>query len=359
MKLLRWLFKTVSFVIVLVAVVLGGFRVMAMLREVQTPQQAAGPNAFFVDADGLKTHYRTWGPTNGRPVVLVHGTVSWAGTWADVAAPLATLGYRVIAPDMPPFGFSEKAPDGDYTRPASARRLRAFLDALKLDRFALGVHSYGGGPALEAAFSQPERIDGLILIDVALGFQREVPNAPPLGYLLGSRAIRNALMSATFANPMMVGYGLRQFVYDDQLIDNDRIALYAKPASVAGTSDAVGHWFMSGLFGDPAGTLSDNLASYKTFSKPVLVLWGEEDKTTPLSQGRFIAQAFPNARLEILPEVDHIPQIENPTLVVQLVDRFLKSLPPRPVARSTPAKTEALPTPATSAPIPPLRGPLD
>lgn len=354
MRLARFLFKTAAVLIILLAIVLGGFRVMAMLRETQTPLQAAGLNAFFVDANGLKMHYRTWGPTNGRPLVLVHGTLSWAGTWIDVAQPLAALGYRIIAPDMPPFGFSEKAPDGDYTRTASAKRLRAFVDALKLETFTLAVHSYGAGLALEAAFEQPERIDALILIDVALGLQRETPNAPPLAPLLGNQTIRNALMSATFANPMMIGYGLRQFVYDDNLIDSTRIALYAQPASISGNTEAVGHWFMTGLFGEPKGALSDDLANYKSFQKPVLVLWGEEDKTTPLSQGRFIAQAFPNARLEILPEVDHIPQIENPVLTVQLIDRFLKSLPSR-TAAAKPAP-DAMPTAATPLP---LRGTMD
>lgn len=361
-RYLRWLFRGVAGLILVLAVVLGGFRVAAMLRETQSPQQAAGPNAFFVDANGLKMHYRTWGPTNGRPLVLVHGTASWAGTWADIAEPLAAQGYRVIAPDMPPFGFSDKAPDGDYTRPTSAKRLRAFVDALDLKTFALGVHSYGGGLALEAAFGQPERIDAMILFDVALGLQRETPNAPPLGALLGVSGIRNAVISATFANPMMIGHGLRKFVYDDEIIDADRIALYARPYAISGNTDAVGHWFMNGLFGEPKGTLSDDLTNYKTFQPPVLVLWGEEDQTTPLSQGKFIAQAFPNALLEILPEVDHIPQIENPALVVRLIDRFLQDLQPRrPAAKPTPAKPappkpDAMPT--ASTPLQ-LRGTLD
>jgi pimeloyl-ACP methyl ester carboxylesterase len=351
----RWLRRLAKFLavaVILVAAVLGGFRVTSMMRETQTPEAAAGPRAFFVKADGLKMHYKTWGPTNGRPLVLVHGTVSWAGTWADVALPLAAQGYRVIAPDMPPFGFSEKAPDGDYMRPASAKRLAAFVDALGLETFTLGVHSYGGGLALEFAFANPAKIDGLILFDVALGLQRAAPPAPPLAALLNVEPIRNAIMSTTFANPMMIGYGLRQFVYDDSLIDDARIAVYAKPRYAQGTTEAVGHWFMNGLFGDPAGTRSDDVANYKAFQAPVLVIWGEEDKTTPLEQGRFIAKAFPNAQLEILPEVDHIPQIENPALVVRLIERFLKELP----ARS--AKADADPIPTAATPLP-LRGALD
>lgn len=352
MRWLRRLAKFLAVAVILVAAVLAGFRVTAMMRETQTPEVAAGPSAFFVEADGLKMHYKTWGPTNGRTVVLVHGTVSWAGTWGDIAVPLAAQGYRVIAPDMPPFGFSEKAPDGDYSRPASARRLRAFVDALGLEHFTLGVHSYGGGPALEYAFANPARIDGLILFDVALGLQRSAPPAPPLAALLNVEPIRNAVMAATFANPMMIGYGLRQFVYDDSVVDDARIALYAKPRHAQGTTEAVGHWFVNGLFGDPAGTLSDDLANYKAFQAPVLLIWGEEDKITPLDQGRFIAKAFPNARIEILPDVDHIPQMENPALVVRLVDRFLKELP----TRSSQADPD--PTPTATTPLP-LRGALD
>ncbi len=358
--MIRRLAKILAALFVLIALVLGGFRVASMLRENQSPEEAAGPAALFADAGGLTMHYKTWGPADGQVVMLVHGTLSWAGTWADIAEPLAAKGYRVIAPDMPPFGFSEKAPDGDYSRPASARRLLAFADALGLESFVLGVHSYGGGLALEAAFTQPERIRGLILFDVALCLQREQPNAPPAAALLGIGPIRNAIMAATFANPMMIGYGLRSFVYDDEIIDDARIALYAAPRHVAGTTDAVGHWFVNGLFGEPAGNLSDDLTNYKAFAEPVLVIWGEEDTVTPLSQGRFIAKAFPNARLEILPEVDHIPQIENPAYVLRKIEPFLQDLPKVVEMRPDPQPVSAMPAVAAQPPEPlPLRGTLD
>lgn len=352
--MIRRLAKILAAFVVLIALIPGSFRVASLLRENQTPQEAAGPSAFFADADGLKMHYKTWGPTNGPAVVLVHGTLSWGGTWADIAVPLAAQGYRVIAPDMPPFGFSEKAPDGDYSRPASAKRLLAFADALGLDNFVLGVHSYGGGLALEATFMQPERISALVLFDVALGLQRETPNAPPAAALLSIGPIRNAAMSATFTNPMMIGCGLRSFVYDDAIIDDARIATYAAPRHVAGTTDAIGRWFVNGLFGDPKGTLSDDLANYRAFDKPVLVIWGEEDTVTPLEQGRFIAGAFPNARLEILPDVDHIPQIENPKYVMQKIAPFLEELAQPAIPSLDPAPVAAMP----DEPLP-LRGTLD
>lgn len=344
-RLARILVTGLALLVVLALLAAGGFRLAASLRETQDPVAAAGPGALFVKADWLDMHYQTWGPDDGQPLLLVHGTLSWAGTWAGIAEPLAARGYRVIAPDMPPFGFSQKPADGDYSRPASARRLRAFVDALSLKHFTLAVHSYGGGPALEFAFAEPEQIDGLILLDVALGLQREGPTTPPAAALLAISPVRNTLMASTFSNPLMIGYGLRDFVFDDDLIDADRIALYARPNQVKGTTEAIGNWFVSGLFGDPKGTLSDDLANYRAFARPVLIIWGEEDKTTPLDQGRYIAKAFPDAQLEILPDVDHIPQLENPQLTVEMVDRFLKALPRRQAA----PRPDAMPTAATPA----------
>ncbi|TGV96970.1 alpha/beta fold hydrolase, partial [Mesorhizobium sp. M2D.F.Ca.ET.145.01.1.1] len=141
-RIVGWLAFTL---LVLIMVVLVGFRGAAAWRETLSPQEAAPAGALFVTVGGLKMHYQVWGPPDGPPLLLFHGTASWAETYRDIAAPLGEQGFRVIAVDMPPFGYSERPADQDYSRAAHARRVLGFADALGLRHFSIGVHSYGGG----------------------------------------------------------------------------------------------------------------------------------------------------------------------------------------------------------------------
>ena len=324
-RIAGWLVLTL---VVLIAVTLVGFRGAAALRETLSPEEAAPAGALFATVDGLKMHYQVWGPQDGPPLLLFHGTASWAETYRDVAAPLGEQGFRVIAVDMPPFGYSERPADQDYSRAAHARRVLGFADALGLRHFSVGVHSYGGGGVIEAAFTAPARIDSLILLDVALGLGQTEAPAFPFGSFLNRDWPRQLLTAATFTNPLMTGASLRRFIENDDLVTAERIAIYTRPLNVKGTTDAVGHWLFSGLFNDERKSLAADPANYRIFAPPVLVIWGRDDSTTPLKQGEEIASLFPHAEMAVLDGVNHIPQIERPQDVVRLIANFLKRTSP-------------------------------
>lgn len=324
-RIVGWLALTL---VALIVVTLVGFRGAAALRENLSPEEAAPAGALFATVDGLKIHYQVWGPQDGPPLLLFHGTASWAETYRDIAVPLGDQGFRVIAPDMPPFGYSQRPVDQDYTRAAHAKRVLGFADALGLRHFSVGVHSYGGGGVIEAAFEAPDRIDALILLDVALGLGRTEAPTIPFAALLNLRWPRELLTASTFTNPLMVGPGLRSFIENDDVVTAERIAIYARPLNVEGTTDAVGHWLFSGLFNDERKSLAANPANYRAFTPPVLVIWGRDDTTTPLAQGEEIAALFPHAELAVLDGVNHIPQVERPHDVVRLIANFLKRIAP-------------------------------
>jgi pimeloyl-ACP methyl ester carboxylesterase len=321
--MIRLLFKTVGWLLVLAIVIVVGFRLAAMMREEQTASAAEGPGVRFVEVAGLDLHFREWGPADGPPLLLVPGTMAWSETFRDIAAPLGQQGFRVIALDLPPFGYSDRPASGDYSRKAQAARILGFADAMKLDRFALGVHSYGGGAAMEAAFTAPERIAAMVLLDVALGLDA-TGGGPPLAPIRSIPMLREAVVSLTFANPLTTGFGLRDFIHDDSLVTPERIEIYTRPLTIKGTTPAIGHWLMTGLFGDESGSRAADRASYRAFDRPVLVIWGAEDTVTPPAQGEEIAALLPNSELAMLPGVNHIPQVEAPEEVVRLIGEFLR-----------------------------------
>lgn len=314
--------------LVVAAVVLSGFglagaRFAASSREMSTPREAAGANALFADIEGGALHYGEWGPKDGRPIVLIAGTLAWSETFRDIAAPLAAAGWRVLAPDLPPFGYSERPAGHDYSRRAQARRILDFADALQLKTFVLGVHSYGGGAAIEAALTASARIEKLVLLDVALDLGRTAEPAMPMASLLGSEQLRDIVVAATLTNPLVTWLGLRDFVADTSVVTSERVAIYTAPFSVIGTTDAIGNWLSTGLYRDERNSRAAEPAHYREFQPPVLVVWGREDSVTPLAQGEQIASLFPHATLEVLDGVNHLPHVEKPAEVVAAMLAFL------------------------------------
>lgn len=296
------------------------FLAAAKWREGLPPGRAGMPGN-YIRADGLDIHYESWGPEGGPVILLIHGTIAWSHTFAPIAERLAAKGYHVIAPDMPPFGYSTRPEDGDYSRQALARRIIAFSNALNLKRVTLVGHSFGGGGTVEAAMRNPELVTGLVLLDPALRLSAPNP-AKPLGGLMEIPFLGDAVIASTFANPLLTGHGLRSFVQDARVATAELVALYGQPLDVDGTTAAIRNWYLTGLFGDERTALSAKREPYRFFNRPVLLIWGREDTVTPLEQGLELRDLFPRSRLAILPGVNHIPQIEDPDRTAELIADF-------------------------------------
>jgi pimeloyl-ACP methyl ester carboxylesterase len=85
------------------------------------------------------------GPANGVPVVLFHGTAAWSELWRRTTDRLASAGFRVIALDLPPFGFSDRP--GSYTRQDQAARVSDVLRQMQIGPVIIVGHSFGAGAA--------------------------------------------------------------------------------------------------------------------------------------------------------------------------------------------------------------------
>lgn len=301
-----------------------GVRGSAALRETRTPNELEA--ASYVEAAGLRLHYEERG-AGGPTVLFVHGSMAWSATWRPMMDRVAASGRRAVALDLPPFGFSERPEEHDYTRGAQADRILAFVRARELAPVVLVGHSFGGGATVEAAMRGGDDVVGLVLLDAAIGLMDEEQGAPvPLSPLFSVGPVRNWVIAATFTNPQMIRPGLEMLIVDPAVATDARIAVYRRPVFLEGTTDAVGRWLVRGLYGDDAPAQSADVEAYGRYDTPTLLVWGREDQVTPLAQGEHLQRSFADAELVVLDDVNHIPHLEDLDGTSGALLRYLEAL---------------------------------
>lgn len=283
----------------------------AASRERLDYREAAPAGVHWVKAGDVDIAYQEAGPRNGPAVLFIPGTAAWSETWRPAMTALAAHGYRAIAIDLPPFGYSQRPGNGDYSTVAQAQRIVGALDALGVRQTMLVGHSVGARATVEAAMSVPERVASLVLVDAALGLQSsEAPSSVVRG-ALDTPPLRNALIASTATNPWLTRYFLAQFTSRHEVLTPETVARYSRPFVQRGTTAAFGRWADSFILQDrpPASAVA---ANYRRLTMPALVLWGRTDAVTPLAQGQYLSGLLPNVRLSVLDGVGHIPQLESP-----------------------------------------------
>ncbi|SFC97108.1 Pimeloyl-ACP methyl ester carboxylesterase [Cupriavidus sp. OV038] len=117
----------------------------------------------YADADGVRVFYREAGDPQAPVMLLLHGFPTSSHQFRHLIPQLASH-FRVIAPDLPGFGFTEvpAARQYRYTFDNLATTLGAFVDALGLERYAMYVFDYGAPTGFRLAVAHPERVTGIV-----------------------------------------------------------------------------------------------------------------------------------------------------------------------------------------------------
>jgi pimeloyl-ACP methyl ester carboxylesterase len=131
----------------------------ALGREVAIPLTSIHK----VKADGVQVFYRAAGDPSAPVVLLLHGFPTSSFMFRELIPRLADR-YRVIAPDLPGFGFTEVPAERKYAYSfeALARTIEAFTDALGLQRYAIYIFDYGAPTGLRLAMAHPERVTAIV-----------------------------------------------------------------------------------------------------------------------------------------------------------------------------------------------------
>ncbi|WP_310476482.1 alpha/beta fold hydrolase BchO [Sandarakinorhabdus sp.] len=272
----------------------------------------------FVTAGGLKWHVQITGPQDAPVLLLIHGTGATTHSFAGLAA-LLSPHFRLVIPDLPGHGFTQKmqAPDPDNV----AKALAALLTALNVTPALILGHSVGAAIAFMLAAGghvQPQAI-------VSLG-----------GALLPFEGMGKAfpgLAKALFVNPLMpslFSFTTRFQSMPDLLkrwtgshSSREQVAYYERlfrnPSHTGGALSLMAHWDLD--------TIERSIAGIHC---PVLLLHGERDKTVPPSTSvtvtHRLAQRGTSAEHHGLPGLGHLAHEEAPDRHAQLVEQFARGV---------------------------------
>ncbi|HEV2654110.1 MAG TPA: alpha/beta hydrolase [Ktedonobacteraceae bacterium] len=246
---------------------------------------------------------------SGRPILVLHGgggPQTVAG-FAEALSPRA----HVLVPTHPGFA-GEPRPEWFDSVDDLALTYLDLLERLELRDVMVIGSSLGGWIAAEMAVRDRMRLSSLVLVDAA-GIQVEghpIADVFPL--------TPDELFALSFHDPAA-------FRIDPITLSPEQVALTATNFQALKVYD------QGRGMGDPK--LRRRLGRVRI---PALVVWGDSDGVVDPDYGRAYAQALPNARFELIPEAGHLPQIEQPERLLNLVWEFAGSIAaPPPVAGSS------------------------
>ncbi|MFP5351189.1 MAG: alpha/beta fold hydrolase [Actinomycetota bacterium] len=270
-----------------------------------------------VNAGGNSTFYIEAG--DGEPVILLHGL---GATNSSMLTTLLDLSkdYRVIAPDLPGFGDSDK-PVRSYDPEFYARWLLKFLEALGIERAHVVGNSMGGRVAVETALAAPDRVDKIALLAPSSAFIKGRQYEQIVRFLRPEMA----LLPLRLPRRTVVGSIKRLFHRPERLADvwyqsaaDEFIRVFSSPRGRIAFFSAARQIYLEQPYGE-AG-FWDRLPE---LSRPALFVWGERDWLVPAKFARHVERCLPDASSIVLEDCGHVPQYELPEQTHRLVRDFL------------------------------------
>lgn len=246
---------------------------------------------------GTRLHYRVEG--DGLPLILMHGWGCNLTTLASIEAVAIAAGRKVYNIDFPGFGQSPEPPEvwgvDDYTR-----LVEAFVKSEGIENPALLGHSFGG--RIGILYSSRNPVEKLILVDAA-----GVKPKRPLKYYIKVYSFKT--MKRLWR--ILLGAQRAQARID---------AMRAK----AGSSDyASASPRMRAIL---SKVVNEDLRHVMPSIKaPTLLIWGEADTATPLSDAKTIAKLIPDSGLVSFPGCGHYSFLDNPRQFAAVLTNFLNS----------------------------------
>jgi 2-hydroxymuconate-semialdehyde hydrolase len=263
-------------------------------------------------ANGLATNYHDSG--NGDPVLMIHGSGPGVTAFANwrLSMPVLAQNFRVIAPDMAGFGYTERPEGAQYSMDNWVSHALGLLDALKIERAHIVGNSFGGGLALALAIRAPERVNRMVLMGAA---------GTPFKLTQGLDDVWG--YTPSFENMRKI---MDIFAYDRNLVSDELAKLRYEASIRPGYQES-----FASMFPAPRQRWVDALASpeeaLRALPHETLIIHGREDRVIPLSASLKLFELLAKSQLHVFGQCGHWTQIEHAQRFVRLVSDFFLEAP--------------------------------
>lgn len=263
-----------------------------------------------IQAAGIATNYHDQG--RGEPVLLIHGSGPGVSAWANwrLSLPVLSQNFRVIAPDMAGFGFSERPANYQYSMENWVTQAVGLLDALNITKASVVGNSFGGALALALAIRHPERVNKLVLMgSVGVPFKITEGLDRVWGYQPSLEAMKSLLDI---------------FAYNRALVTDELAELRYQASIRPGFQES-----FAAMFPAPrqrwVDAMASALAAIRALSHHTLIIHGRDDQVVPLQNAYQLLDLIEQAELHVFGQCGHWTQIEHATAFNRLVGDFLQA----------------------------------
>ena len=278
-----------------------------------------------VQLGSLNIFYREAGPTNGTVILLLHGVPTSSRMYQPMLESTLSAKYRLIAPDYVGFGHSSwpSPKEFNYTFDHTAKVMEEFTDALKVRRYTLFLHDYGGPVGMRMAVDRPEKVEALII-------QNAVSHEEGLSSLW---AARRAFWNDRAGHEA----DFRKNFLSLETTRNRHIGTSPHPERIDPDTWTDEYYFLNqpgqadiqtDLFYD----YQNNVKEYPTWQKwlrdhrpPMLVMWGRYDPSFIAAGAEAYKKDVPSADVRLL-DAGHFALDEQAPEVIRLTDNFMQKL---------------------------------
>jgi pimeloyl-ACP methyl ester carboxylesterase len=268
------------------------------------------PDERFIEVGGRRIHFVDEAAGPKKPtIVFIHGFASSWVVWSQLMSALKEE-YRVVALDLPGFGYSDKKP-GDYSPQALADLVARFMEARSIPRAHVVAHSWGCSVALALALRHRARVQTLSLLGAWVFEEQIVPfmkwsRVKWLGELLFALFYTERVgdrFAAAFHDPRR---------YADHATTRKIQKALERPGAVRAALQAVRDMRFEKL-----------QARYRRVQAPTLLIWGRQDHVSKLRFAHRLHKTLPNAWLFSLELCGHFPMIERYDVTLRRLRKHL------------------------------------
>jgi pimeloyl-ACP methyl ester carboxylesterase len=253
-----------------------------------------------LEADGVRVFYRQAGPADAPVLLLLHGYPTSSHMFRELIPRMATS-YRVIAPDLPGFGFTTVPAERNYkySFDALARTAEAFVDALGLKKYALYIFDYGAPVGLRLAVARPERVTAIVSQN-GNAYEEGLGDAwdPIRRYWATPSAENREALRRAVLTPEGTRWQYTHGVANPEMVAPESYTLDQALLERPGNTE-----IQLDLFLDYASNLKlypKFQAYFREFKPPLLAIWGKNDPFFIPAGAEAYRRDNPNATVKIL-----------------------------------------------------------